>query len=305
MSFFFQVESPTSLKSLFLGTIHPFKIKDVGKGSHLRIQRQKSVAFEVDFRADGSIRGGGDADADLKFEIENGKIVEDSRVLLFHNYRYPNHARKFQKNADGTISPRESSSLCLGADAEGNVILVKKSDVSRALIFSQAYIHREVKQMLETNQSNRRRLLLLSGNKNQAFPQALNAAVDRMYHVKKSEENRFGGRGCTVSARHEKNATIFSFDGTKDNFAVRVYADRDLSLAVDYNKKTLGNTLSFWCTSSRSSIRQRTRTHHIVPLLRRHNGTSGMVQSISFHVAVTEHTGARGAVRSCGGSTKK
>jgi len=65
--------------------------------------------------------------------------------------------------------------------------------------------------------------------------------------VKKSSTNKFGGRGCQISV--SSNATIFSFDGPRDNFALRVHADRDLSLTCDYGKKTVGNTLSMWCNN--------------------------------------------------------
>ena len=170
----------------------------------------------VTFEPQGTIR----TRSNLKLEVSFGKMEVGSSVLLYQSKKFPKWSRKFLKNKDGTISPRENTSLVLGVDSGRSVILVKKSDASRALRFSDANMKADVKRLLESNQPNRRRLLLLSEKKNQAFPKALSASKS-IYHVKKSLGNKFGGRGCQISAIHKNNATIFNFDGTK----VREYSD--------------------------------------------------------------------------------
>jgi len=234
---FLTVSSPSKFKSLILCKHNAFIVK-VGRGAHLKIGQTKSEAFELEFRNDGSIRGT-KTEAELKFEVAQGKVVEGSKVLLFHNYQHPQWARKFQRNSDGTISP-QNSNLCLGADKHKNLILVAKRD---ALTFSESNL--DLKQIIRTNQPNQKRLLLLSESK--PYPMALNASRN-IYRVKKSATNKFPGRGCTISALHENNATFFSFDGPIDSFAIRVYSDRDLSLTCDYGKKELMNTVSLWGT---------------------------------------------------------
>ena len=179
------------------------------KFTHLLIHTltQANMYTYVTLKPQGTIK----TSTNLKFEVASGKMEVGSRVILYHSKKFPKWSRKFMKNKDGTISPRENTSLVLGVNSERHIILVKKSDASRALKFSDGNVKADVKRLLESNQPNRRRLLLLSGKKNQAFPKGLSASKS-IYHVKKSSTNKFGGRGCQISVT--SNATIFSFDGT-------------------------------------------------------------------------------------------
>jgi len=163
---YYKVISPSQYKEYLLCKTHEWN-NDNGKGCHIQIIKQVSGAVELEYLSNGTIK----TSTNLKFEVASGKMEVGSRVILYHSKKFPKWSRKFMKNKDGTISPRENTSLVLGVNSERHVILVKKSDASRALRFSDSNVKADVKRLLESNQPNRRRLLLLSGKKKSSLPE--------------------------------------------------------------------------------------------------------------------------------------
>lgn len=204
-------------------------------------------------------------DTDLALEISYRKVEVGTTLALWcvglDADVHRDWACRFCFSADGTLSPADKpnltsgkgpspSGLVVGVNAKSELVLVKRSDKARCLVFEsgkELAAHVDAigaSKAAAAAGASKERALILKSPACDWMGDAPKAIVLRgsAYMVGKD-----GSRGYGIGIGVAGKACIFQFDGVAgDAMSLRKFDDPDLALEVNWRKNEPGNPLSMW-----------------------------------------------------------